>query len=174
MTAAMEMLGGGSDIAKSCRTPQIMADAAYVMLTRDSKSFTGNFAIDEEVLREEGCTDFTGYLAAPGMKEADLMPDFFLDLDNTPKEPMDELKAAAAAPAAAAPATNEKTVQGVFDKLGTLINDDLVSKVQAVYTFNVRGTSKSKKLSPPSSSVINSVVFSRLFQARMREHGTWI
>jgi len=139
MTAAMEMLGGGSDIAKSCRTPQIMADAAYVMLTRDSKSFTGNFAIDEEVLREEGCTDFTGYLAAPGMKEADLMPDFFLDLDNTPKEPMDELKAAATAPAAAAPATNEKTVQGVFDKLGTLINDDLVSKVQAVYTFNVRG-----------------------------------
>ena len=54
MTAAMEMLGGGTDIAKSCRTPEIMADAAYVMLTRDSKNFTGNFSIDEDILREEG------------------------------------------------------------------------------------------------------------------------
>ena len=140
MTAAMEMLGGGSDIAKSCRSPQIMADAAYVMLTRDSKSFTGNFAIDEEVLRQEGCTDFTNYLAAPGNKESDLMPDFFLDLDTTPKEPMDVLNAAAAAaPPPAAPATNEKTVQAVFDKLGTLINDELITKVNAVYTFNVKG-----------------------------------
>ena len=40
----MEMLGGAGASAQ-CRTPEIMADAAYVMLTRDSKSFTGNFAI---------------------------------------------------------------------------------------------------------------------------------
>ena len=36
---------GGDGIDKQCRTPEIMADAAYVMLTRDSRSFTGNFAI---------------------------------------------------------------------------------------------------------------------------------
>jgi len=143
MTAAMEMLGGGTDIAKSCRTPEIMADAAYVMLTRDSKNFTGNFSIDEDILREEGCTDFTNYLAAPGMKESDLMPDFFLDLDTTPKEPIASVPnpgmaaPAAAAPPAAAPAG--KTVQSVFDKLGGLINDELVSKVNAVYTFKVKG-----------------------------------
>ena len=40
-TAAMEMLGGGKDIATQCRTSDIMADAAYVILTRDSKTFTG-------------------------------------------------------------------------------------------------------------------------------------
>ena len=45
ITAAMEMLGGGDGVAAQCRTPEIMADAAYVMLTRDARSFTGNFAI---------------------------------------------------------------------------------------------------------------------------------
>ena len=57
ITAAMEMLGGGGDIAKQCRKPEIMADAAYIMLTRDSKNFTGNFIIDEDILKEEGCMD---------------------------------------------------------------------------------------------------------------------
>ena len=41
----MEMLGGGGGVAAQCRKPDIMADAAYVILTRDSKSFTGNFVI---------------------------------------------------------------------------------------------------------------------------------
>ena len=45
ITAAMEMLGGGGGVSAQCRTPQIMADAAYIMLTRDSRSFTGNFVI---------------------------------------------------------------------------------------------------------------------------------
>ena len=40
----MDMMGGDG-IDKQCRTPEIMADAAYVMLTRDSRSFTGNFVI---------------------------------------------------------------------------------------------------------------------------------
>ena len=53
----MEMLGGGADVAKQCRKPEIMADAAYVILTRDSKNFSGNFAINEDILKEEGCKD---------------------------------------------------------------------------------------------------------------------
>ena len=57
ITAAMEMLGG-KDISKMCRKVDIMSDAAYVVLTRDSKSFTGNFVIDEDILREEGVRDF--------------------------------------------------------------------------------------------------------------------
>ena len=44
MTAAMVMLGGGQEIVSQCRTPDIMADAAYVILTRDSKTYTGNSA----------------------------------------------------------------------------------------------------------------------------------
>ena len=61
-----------------CRNPQIMADAAYVILTKDSKNFTGNFCIDEKVLREVGVKDFSVYLG-PGATEKSLMPDFFLD-----------------------------------------------------------------------------------------------
>lgn len=65
MTAAMEMLGG-SDVAKSCRTPEIVADAAYAMLTRDSRSYTSNFAIDEDVLKEAGVDDMEKYACVPG------------------------------------------------------------------------------------------------------------
>ena len=80
-TAAMEMLGGGPAVAKGCRTPQIMADAAYVILTKDSESFTGKFAVDEDILRAEGCTDFSTYLA-PGAKESNLILDGFLESSN--------------------------------------------------------------------------------------------
>lgn len=47
-TAAMEMLGG-KEAARQCRKPEICADAAYAILTKDSKTTTGNFFIDEEV-----------------------------------------------------------------------------------------------------------------------------
>ena len=62
----MEMLGGGDGVASQCRKPEIMADAAYVMLTKDSRSYTGNFAIDDEVLRADGVTDMDQYACAPG------------------------------------------------------------------------------------------------------------
>ncbi|XP_062480244.1 hydroxysteroid dehydrogenase-like protein 2 [Pezoporus occidentalis] len=75
-TAAMDMLGG-SGIEKQCRKTDIIADAAYCILTKP-KSFTGNFIIDEALLREEGVTDFDVYAIAPGHP---LMPDFFLDLE---------------------------------------------------------------------------------------------
>ena len=61
-TAAMEMLGGGGDESRDqCRKVEIMADAAYVILTRDSKEFTGNFCIDDSVLKEVGETNFDKY-----------------------------------------------------------------------------------------------------------------
>ena len=60
------MLGGGDSVASQCRKPEIMADAAYVMLTKDSRSYTGNFAIDDEVLRENGITDMDQYACVPG------------------------------------------------------------------------------------------------------------
>ena len=60
------MLGGGSEMAKFCRKPEIMADAAYVMLTRDSRSFTGNFAIDEFILKDVGVEDMEQYACVPG------------------------------------------------------------------------------------------------------------
>ncbi len=74
-TAAMEMLGG-KDAAAGCRKPEIMADAAHFILTSDSRKCTGNFFIDDEVLRAHGVTDLSPYAMQPG---ADLMPDFFVD-----------------------------------------------------------------------------------------------
>jgi citronellol/citronellal dehydrogenase len=58
------------------RTPAIMADAAHLLLTRDSRSATGQFFIDEAVLRAAGVTDFEPYAVTPG---APVNPDIFLD-----------------------------------------------------------------------------------------------
>jgi citronellol/citronellal dehydrogenase len=74
-TAAVNMLGG-EEMMQASRTPEIMADAAHAILTRDSRSCTGNFFIDEDLLREAGVTDFAKYLVKPG---AEPLPDFFLD-----------------------------------------------------------------------------------------------
>ena len=74
-TAALAMIPGID--TNFCRKPEIMADAAYVILNRDAKSTTGNFFVDEEVLREEGVSDFDHYSVVPGTK--DLLKDFFLD-----------------------------------------------------------------------------------------------
>tara|TARA_R110002094_G_scaffold199130_1_gene171209 strand:+ start:271 stop:1098 length:828 start_codon:yes stop_codon:yes gene_type:complete len=76
-TAAMDMIGGGADIRKRCRKVEIMSDAAYVILTRTAREFTGNFCIDDEILREAGVTDFAQY-RHEGVEEADLLPDFFV------------------------------------------------------------------------------------------------
>ena len=59
------------------RSPQIMADAAHIVLTRDAATTTGNFFIDDEVLASEGVTDLTSY-APDGVADIDIMPDFFV------------------------------------------------------------------------------------------------
>jgi citronellol/citronellal dehydrogenase len=75
-TAAIRNLLGGEFAVRKARTPDIMADAAHAILTRDSRSCTGNFYTDEDILREEGLTDFAGYRRAASEEDLDL--DFFL------------------------------------------------------------------------------------------------
>jgi citronellol/citronellal dehydrogenase len=75
-TAAIRNLLGGEEGIRASRQPEIVADAAHAILTRDSRSCTGNFFIDEDVLRAEGATDFQKYAAAPG---SELVTDLFLD-----------------------------------------------------------------------------------------------
>jgi citronellol/citronellal dehydrogenase len=75
-TAAVKNLLGGDEAMKACRKPEIVADAAYWILTQSSTDCTGNFFIDSEVLRNAGETDLDRYSVVPGHK---LMPDFFLD-----------------------------------------------------------------------------------------------
>ncbi|ANT60881.1 short chain dehydrogenase [Salipiger sp. CCB-MM3] len=77
-TAALAMLGGAVQ-PKNCRTPQIVADAAHAILTRPAKTCSGNFFIDEEVLREEGTADFSGYAVDPGEP---LLPDLFVTAES--------------------------------------------------------------------------------------------
>ena len=72
-TAALAMIPGVDP--ERCRTPQIMADAAHTILTTPSRQRTGQFLIDENVLREAGVTDFDVYAVRPGME---LLPDLFL------------------------------------------------------------------------------------------------
>src|SRR5690606_4372534 len=64
-TAAVRNLLGGEAMARISRSPKIVADAAHAILCRPATECTGNFFIDEVVLREEGITDFSGY--APGV-----------------------------------------------------------------------------------------------------------
>lgn len=64
------------EILKASRKPAIVADAAYAIFNRDSRSATGNFYIDETVLREQGVTDFDPYAVSPGTT---LYTDLFLD-----------------------------------------------------------------------------------------------
>ena len=77
-TAAVRNLLGGGDAIDRSRTPQIVADAAYAILLRDSRSCTGRFFIDEDVLREEGLTDLRAYQVDQDIAPEELIPDFFL------------------------------------------------------------------------------------------------
>ncbi|HIA28606.1 MAG TPA: NAD(P)-dependent oxidoreductase [Planctomycetes bacterium] len=73
-TAALAMIPGADP--KSCRKPEIVADAACAILARDPATCSGNFFIDDEVLKAEGVEDFDGYAVEPGRP---LMPDLFLE-----------------------------------------------------------------------------------------------
>lgn len=74
-TAALAMIPGIDTAA--CRTPEILADAAYIILNRPATESTGNFYVDDEVLASEGITDLDKYAVVPGTK--DFLLDFFLD-----------------------------------------------------------------------------------------------
>ena len=74
-TAAVRNLLGGEEAIRGSRTPEIMADAAHAILTRPSRSTTGQFFIDDEVLASEGVTDLARYAVDPA---APLLPDLFL------------------------------------------------------------------------------------------------
>ena len=74
-TAAIKNLLGGDAAMRGSRKPEIMADAAFAVLTKPSRELTGKFLIDDEVLAAEGITDLSGYAVDPS---APLLPDFFI------------------------------------------------------------------------------------------------
>eukprot|EP01006_Ploeotia_vitrea_P009498 TRINITY_DN22383_c0_g1_i2.p3 TRINITY_DN22383_c0_g1~~TRINITY_DN22383_c0_g1_i2.p3 ORF type:complete len:103 (+),score=48.76 TRINITY_DN22383_c0_g1_i2:99-407(+) len=76
-TAAVNNLLGGSDMMRTSRTAEIMADAAFEILRRDARKVSGQFFVDETVLRACGVTEFAKYNVTKGMSQDELTPDFF-------------------------------------------------------------------------------------------------
>jgi citronellol/citronellal dehydrogenase len=80
-TAAIKNLLGGDRVMRMSRTPEIMADAAYLIFQKPARSFTGNFLIDDNFLAAEGISDFEKYRVEPGTP---LAPTFFVPDDPPP------------------------------------------------------------------------------------------
>ncbi len=80
-TAAIEFALTGTEGMKHCRTPDIIADAAYAIFNKPARQCTGNFFIDDVVLYHEGERNFDKYRVDP---TKDLMPDFFVPADCAP------------------------------------------------------------------------------------------
>ena len=74
-TAALQMIPGAD--TDKCRKPEILSDAAHLILTSDARETTGNFFVDDELLARHGITDLDKYSVVPGTK--DFIPDFFVD-----------------------------------------------------------------------------------------------
>lgn len=80
-TAAVKNILGGDALMRSSRTPEILADAAHIIFTKDAAGFSGNFLIDDTFMAAEGVTDFDVYRADPSQP---LTPDFFVPDDIPP------------------------------------------------------------------------------------------
>ncbi|XP_017009640.2 hydroxysteroid dehydrogenase-like protein 2 [Drosophila takahashii] len=131
-TAAIEMLTG-PDSAQWSRKPEIMADAAYAILSREPRQSTGQFFVDDEVLETAGITDLTDYACI--RENADkLMVDFFVEEKGAPVEDA----APTGGASAGTPAAGAKIPQ-LFQKIESLLSPEIVAKTQAVFQFNISG-----------------------------------
>ncbi|NXW56645.1 HSDL2 protein, partial [Eurystomus gularis] len=133
-TAAMDMLGG-SGIEKQCRKTDILADAAYCILTKP-KTFTGNFIIDEDLLKEEGVKDFDIYAIAPGHP---LIPDFFLDVETNASAMKQERYDGAEVKRGSAPAKALSPVAETFRVIQGAMSEEYVRTTQGVFEFELSG-----------------------------------
>lgn len=133
-TAAMEMLGG-KDVTKNCRKPTIVADAAYVILTKDSSACTGKFLIDERVLVDAGVKDFDQYAVDSTQP---LTPDFFLPEEELNSFP-EHLRRILYEKEKPEVSSSADPVIKVFDKIGSILTTELVAKTSGMYAFHIKG-----------------------------------
>ncbi|XP_019410595.1 PREDICTED: hydroxysteroid dehydrogenase-like protein 2 isoform X2 [Crocodylus porosus] len=153
-TAAMDMLGGPG-VEKQCRKTDIVADAAYCILTKP-KSFTGNFVIDETLLKKEGIKNFDVYAVAPGHP---VIPDYFLDEDLDTQAMKMEAQGASSGFREEKKADGAKhtgpegsqisletsttkplgSVAETFKIIEGIINEDVVKSTQGVFLFELSG-----------------------------------
>jgi NAD(P)-dependent dehydrogenase (short-subunit alcohol dehydrogenase family) len=136
-TAAVHLFGDRSAFKDRCRRPEIMADAAYAILCKDSKRFTGNFCIDEEILKPEGVTDLTKYQYNPNVT---LFPDIFLD------DPSADLKAEMEISRSSSKTTSKlqlistgnSELDKVFEGFHMLLSPEMVASVNGVFEFDFK------------------------------------
>ena len=130
-TAAMNMLS--PEAKKTSRSASILADAAYLIFSNESKEFTGNFFIDEELLRSEaGITDFAPYALDPTQE---LTLDFFLpEKYFGGKQQLFSIDQKAAASTGAG-------VEKMFKKFETLVTDQIKSELNGLLEFKISGIS---------------------------------
>ncbi|KAK2585897.1 hypothetical protein KPH14_010485 [Odynerus spinipes] len=138
-TAAIEMLTGPNSSNHS-RKPEIVADAVYALVCKDSRSITGQFLIDEDYLRTEGITDFKHYACNP--ENADnLLLDFFVD-DNVSyglKLNIDTVQNATKHAPKKSHDFGDGKVAEIFTAIKANLSSELVNNINAVYQFNVKG-----------------------------------
>ena len=136
-TAAMAMLGGGAqETAKLCRKVDIISDAAYSILSKNSKRVTGNFFIDEEYLRnEEGVTEFDQYAVEPGET---LMADFFIP-NHLFEGLIANVELENSSPSANSAALDSGIAGKIFEKAKSVITDAVKNEINAVLVFNISG-----------------------------------
>uniref|UniRef100_A0A673YPK7 Hydroxysteroid dehydrogenase-like protein 2 n=1 Tax=Salmo trutta TaxID=8032 RepID=A0A673YPK7_SALTR len=130
-TAAMDMIGG-AEVGKQCRNVDIMSDAAYAIFGKPP-SYTGNFVIDEEILKTEGIKDFDIYAVAPGNA---LLPDFFLDEAEALVQNMGDpvvIPVVKGSTAASGP------IAETFNIIKGVLNPDIVKSTGGVYKFDLSG-----------------------------------
>ncbi|XP_021570226.1 hydroxysteroid dehydrogenase-like protein 2 isoform X3 [Carlito syrichta] len=137
-TAAMDMLGG-SGVESQCRKVDIIADAAYSIFKKP-KSFTGNFIIDENILKEEGIKNFDIYAVKPGHP---LIPDFFLDEQPDIITKKVEALGATLQLKEERPKPQTKPCSGAVEETFRIVkdslSDDVVKATQAIYLFELSG-----------------------------------
>ncbi|XP_036792638.1 hydroxysteroid dehydrogenase-like protein 2 [Oncorhynchus mykiss] len=133
-TAAMEMLGG-AEVGKQCRNVDIMSDAAYAILGKP-RSYTGNFVIDEEILKTEGIKDFDIYAVAPGNA---LLPDFFLDEAEALVQNMGDQVVIPVVKGDSRSAATSGPIAETFNIIKGVLNPDIVKSTGGVYKFDLSG-----------------------------------
>lgn len=142
-TAAIEMLTG-PDSDKFSRKPEIVADAAYAILIREPKSCTGNFFIDENVLLDAGVTDIKQYACHSDMAD-NLMDDFFLDSasgSQNSQNLLNEQQKNALKTGETSSSGGNKKIPLLFEKIKSVLNNEIVDRTKAIYQFNVLGDEK--------------------------------
>lgn len=132
-TAAMNVITEGPEVKKICRKPDILADAAYGILTKSPEQFTGQFVVDETFLKQEGVTNFDQYAEVPGEK---LMLDFFLPDEYYEGEDIPENFGDQAKPSAT---SGVSKVDKVFNGIKNLLDDNLKSQINALLFFQISG-----------------------------------